>query len=174
MVTGPWFTSSTSIISWKRPVSQRRPRARMLGDEVFVEFAGALGTGGCVERRPLALPDVPKQSELRDGENRAADVGDAAVHLSFLIFKNAQAGDFRGEIIGVGFGVFVRYSQQYQQSLLNFSREFSIDLDRGAAHALDDGTHRWVVSQPEDLPSLRDSGRRWHRTQHSACGYVLG
>jgi len=83
-----------------------------LGDEVFVEFAGALGTGGGVERRPFPFPDVPKQGELRDGEYRPAYVRDAAVHFPVFIFKDAQAGDFRSEIIGVGFGVFVRDSQQ--------------------------------------------------------------
>src|SRR5208337_1885806 len=29
IVTGPQFTSSTSIISWKRPVSQHKPSVRM-------------------------------------------------------------------------------------------------------------------------------------------------
>src|SRR5271157_2648456 len=97
--------------------------------EVSIQRVGEFRSSRRVERRALALAYVPKQGELRHDQHRAAELRDAAIHLSFVIFKDAQAGNFVGEIIGVGFGVVVRDAQKDQQSSGYFSREFSVNLD---------------------------------------------
>ena len=66
--------------------------------------------GRGIEGWSLAAAHISVQSELRDREYAAAHVLQAAVHLSVDIFEDAQAGDFLGEICGVGFGVFVPHA----------------------------------------------------------------
>src|SRR5271157_2456867 len=61
--------------------------------EMSIQRVGEFRPCRGVERRPLALSRIPIQSELRDGQHRAADLRDAAIHLAFMIFKDAQAGD---------------------------------------------------------------------------------
>jgi hypothetical protein len=49
---------------------------------------------------------------LRNGEHSTIDVRDTEIHLARFIFKDAQASDFVGKIVGVGLGVVVCNSQQ--------------------------------------------------------------
>jgi hypothetical protein len=73
-----------------------------LTDEIFVEWAGNVRRSRRIKRRALAAADVPEDSELRYGEDAAADIGDAEVHLSVVIIENTEAGDFFGEVGSVG------------------------------------------------------------------------
>ncbi len=117
------MTSSTSIIAWKRPVSQRRPRSRNAGDEILVQLTGALGTSGRIEGWPLAATHVAEKRELRDRQDRPAYVLDAEVHLSRVVLKDSQPRNFLRQIIRVSFGVLLRHSQQHQQTEADLARE---------------------------------------------------
>src|SRR5271169_2078276 len=54
IVTGPWLTSSTSIVSWKRPVSQRSPRARMCSTKC--RYSKLASSGGAAESNEGRFP----------------------------------------------------------------------------------------------------------------------
>src|SRR6516162_7646483 len=69
------------------------------GNEMFVEFASALGSCCSVEGWPLAFANVTQESELRDSQYCSADVNDTSVHLAFGIFEDPQAGDLLCKIV---------------------------------------------------------------------------
>src|SRR5271165_685193 len=54
IVTGPWLTSSTSIVSWKRPVSQRSPRARVRSTKC--RYRELASSGRAAESKEGRLP----------------------------------------------------------------------------------------------------------------------
>ncbi len=116
-----------------------------LVDEVFVEWASNVRGSRRIKRRTLAAANVPEESELGNGQNAAADIANAEVHLSAFIIKHSQAGDFFGEVRGVGFGVRRRHAEQDEKSAANLAGDcvfFSVNhADLGAANPLHDGTH---------------------------------
>src|SRR5712692_4943549 len=68
--------------------------------EPLEEPFSELRRGGRREVGSAAMTSVAVQRELRDGEHRAADVRERALHLAGL-FENAKAGDLRGEAFAV-------------------------------------------------------------------------
>ncbi len=112
IVTGPSLTSSTCIVSWKRPVSAAEAGGADFLHKIFVEFARLLRRSGRVERWTLAAARVSVESELRDHQQRAAHVGNGQIHFAAGIFKNAQADGLLGKVVGVSARISRAYSER--------------------------------------------------------------
>ena len=92
-MTGPSFTSSTSIIAPNSPVSTRHAARAEQRDEALVERNRGLGPRRVDEARPPALRRVAVQRELRDDEQRATDVGQREVHLVVCVGEDPEPDD---------------------------------------------------------------------------------
>src|SRR5262249_55067330 len=110
--------------------------------EIFIELASLFGRRRGVERWPLALADVSVKGELRDRKNCATLIEDRAVHLAVFIFKDPQADDFLGKIVGSGSAVGGADTEQDEEPRANFTGGLPFDSDFSAGYALDYGSHR--------------------------------
>ena len=110
-------------------------------DEEFVELAGMAGRGGGVEGRTFAAADVAVERELRDCQNAGAGFERAAVHFPLVIFEDAEAGDFFGEVNRVGFGVVAGNAEEDEESQADLASDLVADRNLGAAYALHDRSH---------------------------------
>jgi hypothetical protein len=109
--------------------------------EELVELAGFLGRSGGVKGRALAATDVSVEGELGNCQNASAHILEAAVHLSLIVFEDAEADNFFGEVVGIGFGVIPSDSEKNEQAEGNLAGDLLVNGNFGAAYALDDGTH---------------------------------
>ena len=84
---------------------------------------------------------------MRHQQHGAAGVLHGAVEFAGFVFENAQAGDFVGNIAGIGFGVGMAHAQQHHQAGFDLAAALAAlaghRINVGAAHFLDNGTH-WV------------------------------
>ncbi len=125
----------------KTPGFADESRGKHLDYEELIELTCFFCRRSGIERRAIAAPDVGIKCELRDGQHAAADVQYAAVHLSGIVFENAQAGDFSYQVAGIVLRIVAANAKQDQQSQPDLAGDFFVDRDLGAAYPLDDGTH---------------------------------
>src|SRR3954470_3588823 len=118
-----------------------KPQRANALDEMLVELARLLRPRRIVERRALALSHIPIERELRDGEHRAPDIRYRQIHLSSVIFKDAQPGDLLPKIISRSFGIRMRDSEQHQQSALDPANDLPVHRHRRSRNSLYHGTH---------------------------------
>jgi hypothetical protein len=78
---------------------------------------------------------------LRNHQDSAAYVLNAAVHFPTFIFEDPQPNDFLGKVGGVSLSVGSADAQQNQQPSVNRADPLVDHRDLGTAHALDDGPH---------------------------------
>ena len=109
--------------------------------EQFVEFSRLRWWRGSVERGPLAAPNVAEQGELRNHQHASANLLNASVHFSLVVFKHAQSRNFFRQVDGIGLAVVPADAKQNQQTRANFTGNLSIHRDFGPAHPLHDSTH---------------------------------
>ena len=109
--------------------------------KMLVEAVGFLRLRGVIEGRPAPLPAVRRERELRDDEQRAADIGEREVHPARVILEGAQAADFLRELVGVGVGVVAQDPQQDEEPAADLRHLLASDRDARATHALDDRFH---------------------------------
>ena len=94
-MTGPWFTSSTSIAEHARLCRDAARRER--AGEVLVERLGELGRSRAVHRGAPSLAAIGRECDLADDQRGAAVLEDRAVHAAFLVGEEAQRRDAFGE-----------------------------------------------------------------------------
>ena len=141
----------------------------------LVEFEpdpfGMLGFAGAHEARTIAFSGVREQCELRDRQNRAADVVDRQIHLALFVFEHAQIRDFVGEPVDLPGAVGIAHADEQHiagcDGLFGECRvEFADCLvghgHAGVAHFLQYDSHtgtiaRRGVRKPESQQSA-DSG----------------
>ncbi len=111
-------------------------------DESLVELAGVGGVGGLGERGAAASTDVPKERELRDGQDRSADVHDGEVHATRLVLEDAQTGDLVGDVFDVRGAVISAHAEVDEEPVVDASDQLVTDGDRGTSDPLYDGAHR--------------------------------
>ena len=100
-MTGPSLTSSTSIISPKRPVATFSIDLAGLGDKIFIPAQCVTARSRINERRPSAATRVAVKSKLRNHEHFAVDIGQRKIHLAVRVFKDPKLYDLVDQIVGV-------------------------------------------------------------------------
>jgi len=78
---------------------------------------------------------------LRYGENLASGIGDGAVHLSGVIFKNAKLHNASGERRCIVGRVVFFHTEQNQQSMAYSRILLRVNDDAGAGHSLNNSSH---------------------------------
>ena len=111
------------------------------GQEVFVQRASLFGGRRQIEARTPSFAAIAVQRELRNHQQRAACVENAAVHFAGLVGENPEAGDLAGKKIGVRGCVRFASAHQDQQPWADLSRNDAIHLNPGLGHSLNDGAH---------------------------------
>jgi len=106
--------------------------------EVVEEACGFVWWGGSDETRAFALAGVREQGELRDGEDGAARVSDAEVHLSLIVAHDPQPRYLLGQPVGFGFAVSSGDADEQQEAVLYARDLFSRDRHGGFFDALED------------------------------------
>lgn len=110
-------------------------------NELFVEGFAKFGRRGLNEAWAALPASVSVESELRDGEQRAAHVEQREVHFSLLVVEDPEPDDFVGHRDG-GFGrVVASHGNQGYKALADFAGHTSIHQDAGFTDALDHGPH---------------------------------
>ena len=131
-MVGPSFTSSTSLIAPNSPVSTVQPRSRSICDEGVVQRFGDRSGRGGEEAGTSAGARVAVQSELRDHEHRATDVGEREIHLAGVIGEDAEPGDLVGHPDELRLGIGLREPDQQTVADTDLSDDASVDADFGA------------------------------------------
>ena len=105
-VTGPSLTSATAMSVRKRPVATIAPSSSQPVDDGVDERLGLLRAGGGEPRRSATLGGVAVERELRDHQQRGADVGGRPVHHAVGVVEDPQVPELVGQL-GRGGGVVV-------------------------------------------------------------------
>ena len=136
IVTGPSFTSSTSMRAPKTPVSTGTPcRAQRLA-EPFVERLRNLRTRGGREARAVALRGVGEERELAHDQGGAADVDDGAVEAAIVVLEDPQARDLPGEPLRIGVGIALPHAEQDDEAGGYLAAHDTVHRHRGTRDAL--------------------------------------
>src|SRR6185437_2465653 len=123
--------------------------------KILVQLIRNLRGSGFVERWPFPFANITVKGELRYGENLTTAICHGEIHLPLFIFKDAQADNFRGKVVGIRLRVGFRHAKQHQQSCFDSADYFFTDAHLGPAHTLDDGSHQSAVLQLEGLRANR-------------------
>ena len=140
-VTGPSFTSSTSIIAPNSPVSTRDAALAQQRDEALVERDRHLRARRVDEARPASLHRVAVERELRDDEQRAVHVGEGEVHLVVGVGEEAEADDLVGHPDERGLAVGVREADEQEKAALDATGDPIADAHFGAGDSLEEDAH---------------------------------
>src|SRR5262249_10492622 len=119
------------------------------GDEVLVELLGRHRLERADERGSPALAHVAVERELRDGEEPAADLEEAAVHLALVVLEDAEGHHLVDEVRDILRSVAGAGSDEDAEPATDATDDRAVDAHLGAAHPLNDRPHRCIA------PSLR-------------------
>ena len=150
MVTGPSFTSATSILAPKTPVSTGTPRSRSASTEVLVQRLGYLGPRRLREvgSSSLLVLAVGDQRELADDESSAGCVEERPVEAPGLVLEDPKTCDLAGQPFRLRRRVRSRDTQQHQDTRTDRRGDLTGNRDRRLPDALDDGSHAYSSASP--------------------------
>ena len=109
--------------------------------ERFVERNGDVVAGSADVGGTVAFLIGGEERELADYQCAASGVNEAAVHDSLGVVEDAQLGGLPDEPIHILFCIRGFYTEQDEQTLAYGGMDGAPDGDRGAADALDNGSH---------------------------------
>ncbi len=168
-VTGPSFSSRTSMWAWNTPVSTGKPSRPQLLDHVVAQGAGEARRRRGVERRPPSLSCVRIQRELRHHEHGATRLGDRPVHLAVRIVEHAEVLHLAGHVPHILRAIVAPDADEHQQAATNGPDHLAIHLHRGRADALDDRSHVTLLGGGTTVAELRGSRRRGAGDSRPRC-----
>jgi hypothetical protein len=108
---------------------------------VIEERLGLCGRGGADEARAFAFAGVGEKGELRDGEDFAAGLQGAEVHLPLVIGEDTEACHLLGEPVGLCFAVSVRNADEEQEAGAYLGDSLAAHGDGSVLYALEDYLH---------------------------------
>ena len=114
------------------------------GGYLLIQRFGLFGAGGLAEGGAAAVAGVAVEGELRYQQHFAAGVFHRQIEFAGFVFKDAQVGDFVGDIAGVCLAVFAAHAKQHAQAVGNLAERCIRRVgggDVGMADFLDNGTH---------------------------------
>src|SRR6185436_9139434 len=104
------------------------------------------GGRGVLERGATALATVGMQRELRDDQQRAADLVDGLVHATLLVLEDPEARDLLTQPIGIRLGVARGDAEEHAEPAIDGADDVAVDRDPRLAHALHHRTHARLVA----------------------------
>lgn len=137
-------------------------------EEILVQLTSQFWRSGINEAGTATFSAIAVQRELADGQDCSPDIGEGSVHLSGIVFKDAQSHHFLSDDNDIITRVLRAHSQEYQKPPPNGSGDFSGDTDFGLSHSLDDGSHGCSVSDVDRI--LNWKGGQVPR--RSVCGSI--
>ena len=114
------------------------------GGYLLIQRFGLFGAGGLAEGGAAAVAGVAVEGELRYQQHFSAGVFHRQIKLAGFVFKDAQVGDFVGDIAGVCLAVFAAHAKQHAQAVWDLAERGIRRIgggDVGMADFLDNGTH---------------------------------
>ena len=75
------------------------------GYEELIELTRFFCRRSGVERRAIAVAHVGIESKLRNRQHASANIQQAAIHLSVVVFENTQAGNLSRQVTGISLGI---------------------------------------------------------------------
>ena len=149
-MTGPSFTSATSIRAPNTPVSTGTPSVAERFTELLVQRLGYLGPCRLREvgSSSLLVLAVGDQRELADDESSAGCVEERPVEAPGLVLEDAKTRDLAGQPLRLRRRVRGRDTQQHQDAWTDRRGDLTCNRDRRLSDALDDGSHAYSSASP--------------------------
>jgi hypothetical protein len=101
---------------------------------------------GAIEAWPSSLPDQAGESELRNRQDLAADIGQGQVHLPGFVGKYPEFDGLQGQMFGIPFGVPFFHSHQKAEAAAAPAHDPAACLHRSFFHALQNNSHHVLPS----------------------------
>src|SRR2546421_3283567 len=76
------------------------------------------------------------EGELRDDQNFSTNTEQRAVHLAFIVTKDAQVSNFVNQSLDLKLAILLTDSEQNQKSLTYLAHNLSLNSDTRPAHSL--------------------------------------
>src|SRR5437868_933877 len=76
------------------------------------------------------------EGELRDDQNFSTNIEQRAVHLAFIVTKDAQVSNFVNQSLDLKLAILLTDSEQNQKSLTYLADDFSVYGHAGMAYSL--------------------------------------
>jgi hypothetical protein len=140
-VTGPSFTSDTSIIAPNSPVSTVKPALRQQRHEPLVEGDGDVGLRRLHEAGAAPLTRIAVKGELGDDEKAASHLLHRAVHLAVLVGEDAQPQHLLRHPRQLFVAIPLAEAGQQQEAVADLAGDLAIDADGSGGDALEDEAH---------------------------------
>ena len=120
----------------------RNPLVRQQLAETLVERLRLFGASSVDEAGPAPFAQVGVERKLAHGQHAALHIGQPQVHFTTVVLKDAQPGDLARQQRGFGFAVYMRHTQQHQETSANLTHNLPIDGHTGGTDPLNYSTHR--------------------------------
>lgn len=104
-----------------------------------------IGRRRIAKGRPIALPAIAIQCELRYDQNFFPYFLHGKIHLAIVVLKNSQIFDLLRKMIDVSLAIGFTDSQKNTESGVDFADRFAGDPNFGSGHSLDNGSHGELV-----------------------------
>ncbi len=154
IVTGPSFTSSTSIRAPKTTGLDLNPEPAQLVTKAIVEWLCGRRLRGVREARAVSLPRLGEQRELADDERRAAGVEQRTVEAAPWVSEDPEARDLSGQAFRLRFAVTAGDADEHEEALGDLGPHGSVHANGCPADALDDSLHEPSSSAPDGSRSM--------------------
>lgn len=110
-------------------------------DKLVDHFCRGGGFHGADETGAASFSGVAVECELGDDEESSLNVEEGEVHLVVLVGEDAQVDGFFEDVLQIGGGIALPYSEQDEESCSDLADGLVVDHDRGMGDALKDGAH---------------------------------
>ena len=120
-------------------------------NELLVQRFALFGRRGLNETGTAAAARITVQSELRYRKDRATHIEKRAIHLSLLIVKDAQVGDFFGHDRGGLRRVCASHGDEYGEARADFTGHASFYHNARATDPLDYRSHDNVLFKSDPV-----------------------
>lgn len=124
-------------------------------DQRIEKFLPGFRVCGRAETRPVALPRIGRQRELRYQQYFALYLADTQIHAPICISKYPVAEQTLGEPVRLWRCVAFFHTHQHQQTGINCGYAVAIYLDPGRTYPLQETNHCVSLYQPRDYDKRR-------------------
>jgi hypothetical protein len=114
-----------------------------------------IGRRRIAKGRPIALPAIAIQCELRYYQNFFPYFLHGKIHLAILVLKNSQIFDLLRKLIDVSLAIGFTNSQKNTEPRADSADRFAGNPNLGSGNSLDNGSHGELVLEMVGFFSLR-------------------
>src|SRR5260370_33017331 len=132
----PLIPNLNSHRSTKNPTCDSKPIASKSILEELKETFCNYWRRGIGKTGTAASAHISIERELRDDQHFAANIEQRAVHLAFIVAKDAQVDNFISQGLDLNLAIAPPYSQQYQEAMTYLADDLFVNRDAGKAYSL--------------------------------------